>query len=734
MGGARDRHARPVDLHSQLLTGSDPAAHHAGRRCREERRRAAVRRLGAVAPGGNLRVHSRRGTSVSFRSRARDRQASGRGRTPVLGSRRAGVTRPPATPDQQSPMDTTEPGTSTAHTAVASFGQQRMWLIDRLLPGKPLYNEMRTERVRGPLDVAILQRALDAVVERHDLLRTRFAAVDSEPQQVIADEARIAIAIEDVTGATAAEREARARAAAEAEGAVLFDLERGPLLRARLPARLRRTSTGWSSPCTTSSPTAGRWGAARELSALYAAYVRGEPSPLPELPIQYADYAVWQRGWLAGRGARAAARVLEAARWPARRVLELPLDRPRPAVPDHRGERRALRRSTRAVAQALKALARREGATLFMTLLAAFDVLLHRYSGQDDIAVGMPIAGPQPARARGADRLLRQHAGAARATCAATRRFRELLGACARRRSTRYAHQDLPFEQLVEELAPGARPRAQPAVPGDVRAAEHAGGALRAAGPGASTRRSWLAAETRQVRPRRCRSWRAGGGLRGGVEFSADLFDAATIERMAGHFRDAARGRSSPIRSAGAPRCRCSTRAERAPARVELERHRRRLSRRALHPRSSSRRRWRARRMRVAIVCGDGALDLRRARRARQPARARAARARRRGPDVPGRRLPRARRRTWSSRMLGDPQGGRRLRAARPRAARASASRCCCDDAGVALVAHRSRAAAAAAGDGRRGALRAIATGGAAIARAGGDPPPSRRRPTTSPT
>ena len=316
MGGARDRHARPVDRHSLRLTGSDPAAHHAGRRCREERRRAAVRRLGAVAPGGNLRVHSRRETSVSFRSRARDRQASGRDRTPALGSRRAGVPRPPATPDQQSPMDTTEPGTSTAHTAVASFGQQRMWLIDRLLPGKPLYNEMRTERVRGPLDVAILQRALDTVVERHDLLRTRFAAVDSEPQQVIADEARIAIAIEDVAGATAAEREARARAAAEAEGAVLFDLERGPLLRARLlrlapdehwlvlthaPHRLRRLVQRGSA-----ARAVGALRSLRPGRALAVARAAGPVRRLRDLAARAA----------AGRGARAGSRRTGRARWP----------------------------------------------------------------------------------------------------------------------------------------------------------------------------------------------------------------------------------------------------------------------------------------------------------------------------------------------------------------------------------------------------------------------------------
>ena len=429
-------------------------------------------------------------------------------------------------------MDTTEPGTSTAHTAVASFGQQRMWLIDRLLPGKPLYNEMRTERVRGPLDVAILQRALDTVVERHDLLRTRFAAVDSEPQQVIADEARIAIAIEDVAGATAAEREARARAAAEAEGAVLFDLERGPLLRARL---LRLAPDEHWLVITMHHIICDGWTGGvlrRELSALYAAYVRGEPSSLPELPVQYADYAIWQRELMQGESLAREVEYWKGALADVP-VLELPLDRPRPAVPDHRGGRHAFDIDA-AVAQELKALSRREGATLFMTLLAAFLVLLHRYSGQEDIAVGVPIAGRNRPELEGMLGFF-VNTLVLRGDLAGDPPFTELLQRVRNMALDAYSNQDVPFEKLVEVLAPSRDLSRNPLF--QVTFALQNMPAQGWSIPGLEVDVvTGLAAESAKFDLSFFVTER-GGRLAGRVDFMAELFDEATIVRMAAQFR-----------------------------------------------------------------------------------------------------------------------------------------------------------------------------------------------------
>src|ERR687890_2633295 len=272
-----------------------------------------------------------------------------------------------------------------------SFAQQRLWLLQQLEPEDTSYNIHRAIRVEGILDVEALRKALGAIVARQEGLRTTFAVVDGSPLQVIAPAFDVPLPVEDLSSLPGAEREEAVQRRAHEAARKPFDLERGPLFRARL-LRLGEeehillismhhiVSDGWSMGVL--------W---RELGALYGAFSRGGPSPLPELPIQYADYALWQRQWLGGE-------VLEEqlGYWKEQlaglHVLELPTDHPRLAVQTHRGARRSLALSE-SLTGALKVLSRQEGTTLFMVLLGALQVLLSRYSGQEDVAIGTPIAG-----------------------------------------------------------------------------------------------------------------------------------------------------------------------------------------------------------------------------------------------------------------------------------------------------------------------------------------------------
>ena len=332
-----------------------------------------------------------------------------------------------------------------------SFAQQRLWLLDKLLPNGAVYNVPRVFRLAGTLDVLALRGALNGLVRRHEALRTRFALESQGPMQVIDAVLELPIEVEDLESLPPSMREAEARRLAQVEAQTPFDLERGPMLRLRL-LRLSQTehwllmtlhhivTDGWSSGI-----------AVRELSALYRSIRLSEPSPLAPLPVQYADYAVWQREWLQGD-------VLEQqlAYWrPALAnlpVLDLPTDRPRPALASFRGRKVNFEIDEQLTAQ-LKALARTERVTLFMTLLAAFQVLLNRYSGEEDVAVGVPIAGRVRPELNGLIGFF-VNTLVLRGDLSGEPTFREYLARVRARALDAYAHQDLPFEKLVEELRP----------------------------------------------------------------------------------------------------------------------------------------------------------------------------------------------------------------------------------------------------------------------------------------
>ena len=412
-----------------------------------------------------------------------------------------------------------------------SFAQQRLWFLDRLLPNKAAYNIPTVWRLRGQLDALALERSLNELVARHETLRTRFALSEDAPVQVIGPPSAVALPITDLSAMPQAEREARARQITDTEACQPFDLEAGPLLRAQL-LRLAAeehllllnvhhiVSDGWSMGVL--------W---RELSSGYTAFVSGHAPDLPRLPIQYADYAVWQREWLQGE-------VLEGqlAYWKEKladlSTLELPTDRPRPPVPSYQGAHLAFDLPA-PLTQALKELSRREGATLFMTLLAAFQVLLHRYSGQDDIAVGTPIAGRGRTELEGLIGFF-VNTLVLRSDLAGNPAFTELLARVRENALGAYTHQDLPFEKLVEELSPSRDMSRNPLfqVMFVLQNAPDAALALK----GVQASRLPLAGHSAKF-DLTLSMRETAAGLHASWEYSTDLFDASTVERMAQHFK-----------------------------------------------------------------------------------------------------------------------------------------------------------------------------------------------------
>ncbi|MFL6290862.1 MAG: amino acid adenylation domain-containing protein, partial [Thermoanaerobaculia bacterium] len=338
--------------------------------------------------------------------------------------------------------------------APLSFAQQRLWLLDRLEPGTLAYNIPAQARLRGALDTAALELALGAILRRHEALRTTFADRDAQPVQVIAAPGRFLLPVADLAGLPEELRRAEERRLLAAS-ARPFDLERGPLFRAAL-VRLAAeehlllldmhhiVSDGWSLGILF-----------REMAALYEVFHEGRVPTLPilaKLPVQFADFAVWQREWLQG-----AVLDEQLAYWRERLAgappeLELPLDRVRPAVQAHRG-RSAHADLPPALVARLRELSLKEGATPFMTFLAAFQLLLSRLSGQDDVVVGSPSAGRVRGEIEGLIGLF-LNTLVLRTDLSGDPTFRELLGRVKEVVLGAYRYQAIPFERLLEELQP----------------------------------------------------------------------------------------------------------------------------------------------------------------------------------------------------------------------------------------------------------------------------------------
>ena len=401
-----------------------------------------------------------------------------------------------------------------------SFVQERLWVLDRLQPGGAAYNMPGAAELDGPLDVAALAAALTGTVRRHEALRTRFAVVGGSPVQVVDPPAPVPLAVVDLSGLV--EPEAEAAVQARAEAARPFDLARGPLVRAALlrlaPERHRLLLTLHHLVADGAS-----------LGLLLGELSGARPDrPGPDLPVQYADFALWQRRWMTGAvlDRRLAWWSAELAGAPTR--LDLPLDRPRPAVRTARGTT-VRTRVSRALADGVRALARRQGATPYMAFLAAFQALLARVAGQDDVLVGSVVAGrtrPEVEASIGffANTLV------LRADLRGAPGFLAALDQARRRVAGAWVHQDVPLERLVAALQPvrepGLSPLFQVAFLLQTPPAEPA---LR----GLTVRRLPVATETAK--------WdltleltEEADGLDAAWELSRDVFDTPTVERLAG--------------------------------------------------------------------------------------------------------------------------------------------------------------------------------------------------------
>ncbi|HEV7590988.1 MAG TPA: condensation domain-containing protein, partial [Longimicrobium sp.] len=330
--------------------------------------------------------------------------------------------------------------------APLSASQQRLWFLHHMEPESAAFNIPTALRLRGRVDAGALDRALTEIVRRHHALRTVFEPRGGEPVQVVRPAPASVLELSDLSALAPHDREPAAREHAEAEAARPFDLAAGPLFRARL---VRLSAAEHLLLVTLHHAVGDAWSLGvlfGELAALYRAFARGEASPLPELAVQYADFAAWQRRHLAGPVLERELGYWRAALAGTPALLELPTDRPRPAVLGSRGAAHQLRLPADLV-QRLAAVARQEEATPFMALLAAFFVLLSRYARQEDVVVGTSLAG----RTREETEALIGffvNTLAVRADLSGDPTFRALLGRVREATLGAYAHQELPFERL----------------------------------------------------------------------------------------------------------------------------------------------------------------------------------------------------------------------------------------------------------------------------------------------
>ena len=412
-----------------------------------------------------------------------------------------------------------------------SFPQQRLWFLHQLEPASAAYNVPAAVHLQGRLDPAVLAASLREVARRHETLRTRFLAAQGQPVQIVDPPAPVPVPEIDLLGLPGERRAAEARRLARAEALRSFDLLRGPVCRATL-VRLEDeehlllltlhhiVSDGWSLRVL-----------ARELGEVYDAFAQERSPSLPELDVQYGDYAVWQRRWVQGEVLEAELAYWRAALAEAPPVLDLPLDRPRTAAAGEAGASRAVALPPGLLPD-LRELARRQGVTLFMAVLAAFQALLSRVGGSEDVSVGTPVAGRGQMRTEGLIGFF-VNTLVIRTDLSGEPSFTRLLARVREVALAAYAHQDLPFDKLVEELQPrrdlGASPLFQVAFALDSE-------------PPLSLRLGGVEASL----------WPLEGGaekfdlsltlaveeetLRGAFSFRTALFDGATVERLAGHF------------------------------------------------------------------------------------------------------------------------------------------------------------------------------------------------------
>lgn len=413
-----------------------------------------------------------------------------------------------------------------------SFAQQRLWFLDQLAPGNPFYNIPIVVPFSGSLE--ILKQSLNEIIQRHEALRTTFRSVDGQPVQWVVPSLKLEMPIIDLRQFPEGDRQVETNRLINEEIQRPFDLAEGPLIRAVL---LQQNAVRYYFLLTLHHIIADGWSMEiffRELSTLYQHFTMKQSSPLPELPIQYSDFAVWQREWLQGE-----VLAKQLSYWKQQLadlpLLQLPTDRPRPNLQRFQGAYHKIGISPSLTAQ-LKHLSQEEGATLFMTLLAAFKILLHRYSGQTDIVVGMPIAGRNRMEIENLIGFF-VNSLVLRTDLAGNPTFRQLLHRVREVALDAYLHQDLPFEKLVDELRPERDMSRNPLFQVTFQLLQlqpHPDTVLQVEDPILSS-----------LKIRRGTSifdlafslWEGPAGLSGGFEYNTDLFDPDTLDRMASHFQ-----------------------------------------------------------------------------------------------------------------------------------------------------------------------------------------------------
>jgi amino acid adenylation domain-containing protein len=434
--------------------------------------------------------------------------------------RAAGAATPPAT----------IPRRAQVSPAPVSFAQQRLWFIDQLTPGTPIFNIPAAVRIHGELDRAIFERALAEVVRRHETLRTRFAAEEGQPRQVIDPVAALEVPLLDLSDLPPERQMERVKELITTDCQRSFDLARCPLVRVTLlhlgPADhvlivMMHHIIGdvWSVRVLM-----------KELAHLCSAFMRRQPSPLPVLPVQYADYAVWHRDWLRGENYER-----ELGYWKERLAgmppeLRLPFDRPRPPLQSQWGAKYFFHLRA-GLPEALRALGRRAGASLFMVLLAAWKALLSRYTGQRDIVLGAPVANRNRSELEPLIGFF-VNSVVLRTELSGDPTFGELLGRVRETVLGAFSHQDIPFERLVEVLQPERDLSRNPLYQSDFILQNAPRGAYEV--PGLSFETLPVETGTAQI-DMTLDLWEEDGGVGGWLEYDVDLFDRTTAGRMVRH-------------------------------------------------------------------------------------------------------------------------------------------------------------------------------------------------------
>ena len=407
------------------------------------------------------------------------------------------------------------------------LAQERLWFLDQLEPGNPFYNVPIAVHLTGELNTAILKQSLNEVVGRHEGLRTSFSAVQGRPIQVIAPTLKLTLPVVDLPSANIESALCMATEFAQQP----FDLSQAPLLRAKL---LRLTQQEHMLLLVMHHIISDGWSIGifiQELAEIYKAFSHSLPSPLPEPPIQYADFAYWQKQWLQGEVLHNQVNYWKHQLSGSLPVVQLPFDRPRPTIQTFTGKKQFLA-FPKALSQAVNNLNRQEGVTQFMTLLAVFKTLLYSYSNQEEIIVGSPVAGRNRAET---ERLIGFFLNTLvlGTNLSGNPTFRELLGRVREVALGAYAHQDLPFEKLVEELQPERSLSHNPLFQvmfilqnAPIPTIELPGLTLRPLEADSGTSKFDL----------KLSIWDSPEGFNGSLEYKTDLFDATTIARMISHF------------------------------------------------------------------------------------------------------------------------------------------------------------------------------------------------------